>query len=238
VVLVSCCTDNAGKPLFSTLLSLLHNGMPVLGMIDQPVTIDSMHQHTCAAAGSSAGKPLFGTLISLLHNGVPVLGVIDQPVTRERWVGLAGQQSSLNGRPISVRGCGDISNAYMYSTTPHMFAGQTEQVRQGWPESCQQWLQAELDACSSSMLCKQRQPCTDIPIAYAGGGNRARCLQLQGPVLERMCVGSAWWNCSLAQSHRTCTDDQLRDTLFPTLAVYHLSLLQAFHRVRNAAQRC
>jgi inositol-phosphate phosphatase/L-galactose 1-phosphate phosphatase/histidinol-phosphatase len=60
---------------------------------------------------------------------VPVLGIIDQPVTRERWVGLAGQQSSLNGRPISVRGCGDIKNAYMYSTTPHMFAGKTEQVR-------------------------------------------------------------------------------------------------------------
>jgi inositol-phosphate phosphatase/L-galactose 1-phosphate phosphatase/histidinol-phosphatase len=77
----------------------------------------------------NAGKPLFGTLISLLHNGVPVLGVIDQPVTRERWVGLAGQQSSLNGRPISVRACGDISNAYMYSTTPHMFAGQSQQVR-------------------------------------------------------------------------------------------------------------
>ncbi|KAF6260129.1 hypothetical protein COO60DRAFT_923288 [Scenedesmus sp. NREL 46B-D3] len=74
------------------------------------------------------GKPLFGTLISLLHDGVPVLGMIDQPVTRERWVGLAGQPSSLNGRPIRVRGCGDIANAYMYSTTPHMFAGQTEQA--------------------------------------------------------------------------------------------------------------
>ncbi|WIA15857.1 hypothetical protein OEZ85_012611 [Tetradesmus obliquus] len=74
------------------------------------------------------GKPLFGTLIALLHNGTPVLGVIDQPVTRERWVGLAGQQSSLNGRPISARACGDISNAYMYSTTPHMFAGATEQA--------------------------------------------------------------------------------------------------------------
>jgi fructose-1,6-bisphosphatase/inositol monophosphatase family enzyme len=86
---------------------------------------------TCLAL-CLAGKPLFGTLISLLHNGVPVLGLIDQPVTRERWVGLSGQQSSLNGRPISVRGCGDIKNAYMYSTTPHMFAGEAEQVGGWW----------------------------------------------------------------------------------------------------------
>eukprot|EP00878_Enallax_costatus_P024755 GHUV01026440.1.p1 GENE.GHUV01026440.1~~GHUV01026440.1.p1 ORF type:complete len:201 (+),score=20.65 GHUV01026440.1:69-605(+) len=74
------------------------------------------------------GKPLFGTLISLLHNGTPVLGVIDQPITKERWVGMAGQPTMLNGRPISVRQCGDIGNAYMYSTTPHMFAGKTEKA--------------------------------------------------------------------------------------------------------------
>lgn len=75
------------------------------------------------------GKPLFGTLIALLHNGQPVLGVIDQPITRERWVGVAGAASTLNGRPIATRSCGDIGNAYMYATTPHMFAGATEQVR-------------------------------------------------------------------------------------------------------------
>jgi fructose-1,6-bisphosphatase/inositol monophosphatase family enzyme len=74
------------------------------------------------------GKPLFGTLIALLHNGQPVLGVIDQPITRERWVGVAGSPSTLNGRPIATRPCGDIGNAYMYATTPHMFAGKTEEV--------------------------------------------------------------------------------------------------------------
>lgn len=75
------------------------------------------------------GKPLFGTLIALLHNGQPVLGIIDQPITRERWVGVAGAASTLNGRPITTRTCGDIGNAYMYATTPHMFEGATEQVR-------------------------------------------------------------------------------------------------------------
>lgn len=44
-----------------------------------------------------AGKPLFGTLIALLQDGVPVLGVIDQPITKERWIGVKGQGTTLNG---------------------------------------------------------------------------------------------------------------------------------------------
>jgi hypothetical protein len=46
-----------------------------------------------------AGKPVFGTLIALLQDGVPVLGIIDQPITRERWLGVAGRQTTLNGAP-------------------------------------------------------------------------------------------------------------------------------------------
>ena len=63
------------------------------------------------------GKPLWGTLAALLHDGVPVLGVLDQPVLKERWVGVAGQTSTLNGEPISVRSCEAIGDAYMYATT-------------------------------------------------------------------------------------------------------------------------
>ena len=44
-----------------------------------------------------AGKPVFGTLIALLQDGVPVLGVIDQPITKERWIGVKGQGTTLNG---------------------------------------------------------------------------------------------------------------------------------------------
>lgn len=39
---------------------------------------------------------------------------------------MAGQQSTLNGAPISTRACGSIGDAYLYATTPHMFAGETE----------------------------------------------------------------------------------------------------------------
>ncbi len=70
-----------------------------------------------------SGIPLFGTLIGLAHRGRPVLGVIDQPVLRERWVGAAGQDSTLNGTIVRSRACAALADATLYSTSPDMFAG-------------------------------------------------------------------------------------------------------------------
>ena len=67
------------------------------------------------------GKPLFGTLISLLHRGTPVIGVIDQPVLDERWVGVVGRQSTLNGAPVRTDGVSKLQDAELFSTTPDMF---------------------------------------------------------------------------------------------------------------------
>ncbi|KAL7492243.1 hypothetical protein ACHAWT_001484 [Skeletonema menzelii] len=67
------------------------------------------------------GKPLFGTLIACLYKGTPVIGVIDQCVLDERWLGLAGQVSTLNGKPIQTDGVATLNEAEMYSTTPDMF---------------------------------------------------------------------------------------------------------------------
>jgi histidinol phosphatase-like enzyme (inositol monophosphatase family) len=69
------------------------------------------------------GKPSFGTLIALLYRGAPVLGIIDQPVLRERWRGVSGQASQLNGAVIACRPCPDIAQAALYATTPEMFKG-------------------------------------------------------------------------------------------------------------------
>ena len=44
---------------------------------------------------------MFGTLIALLRNGVPVLGIIDQPITKERWLGIQGRQTTLNGEDVN-----------------------------------------------------------------------------------------------------------------------------------------
>jgi len=67
------------------------------------------------------GKPLFGTLIALCQNGVPVLGVIDQPILKERWLGATGHPTSYNGEAISTRACRDLSEAWLYATSPDMF---------------------------------------------------------------------------------------------------------------------
>jgi inositol-phosphate phosphatase/L-galactose 1-phosphate phosphatase/histidinol-phosphatase len=72
------------------------------------------------------GKPVFGTLISLLYKGIPIVGVLDQPIQKERWVGSVGRVTTLNGEDISTRPCTDVSSAYLYATTPHMFEGVTE----------------------------------------------------------------------------------------------------------------
>ncbi|MBV5346484.1 MAG: hypothetical protein JZU63_13745 [Rhodoferax sp.] len=48
------------------------------------------------------GKPLFGTLIACLKNGEPIIGIIDQCVLDERWVGVVGRGTTLNGEPVSA----------------------------------------------------------------------------------------------------------------------------------------
>jgi len=69
------------------------------------------------------GKPSFGTLIALLHQGRPVLGVIDQAIIQERWIGVAGRPTTLNGQAVRVRPCPELRLAALYATAPEMFSG-------------------------------------------------------------------------------------------------------------------
>ena len=68
-----------------------------------------------------AGRPIFGTLIALMVDGFPVLGVIDQAITEERWLGVAGQPTTLNGKPVRTRACPDLPTATIGTTGPHYF---------------------------------------------------------------------------------------------------------------------
>jgi inositol-phosphate phosphatase / L-galactose 1-phosphate phosphatase / histidinol-phosphatase len=70
-----------------------------------------------------SGVPLFGTLIALCRDGRPVLGIIDQPISRERWVGVRGRPSSLNGAAVRCRSCPDVARATLFATSPDMFQG-------------------------------------------------------------------------------------------------------------------
>jgi inositol-phosphate phosphatase / L-galactose 1-phosphate phosphatase / histidinol-phosphatase len=74
---------------------------------------------TCAFL---AGRATFGTLIALLVDGFPVLGVIDQAILGERWLGVAGQQTTLNGQPIAARLRRQLSDATLATTGPQYFS--------------------------------------------------------------------------------------------------------------------
>ncbi|KAF5727197.1 putative myo inositol monophosphatase [Tripterygium wilfordii] len=74
------------------------------------------------------GKPLFGTLIALLHRGKTIIGIVDQPILRERWIGISGRRTTLNGEDVSTRSCAKLSQAYLYTTSPHLFSGEAEEA--------------------------------------------------------------------------------------------------------------
>ncbi len=68
-----------------------------------------------------AGKAQFTTLIGLCHNGEPVLGIIDQCITQERWVGVKGLPTTLNGVPAKTRACTELKDALIATTSPEYF---------------------------------------------------------------------------------------------------------------------
>ncbi|QQP90026.1 histidinol-phosphatase [Skermanella sp. TT6] len=67
------------------------------------------------------GRPTFGTLVALLHRGVPVLGVIDQPIVGDRWIGVEGRPTTLNGKAARVRACPTLGRATLNTTSPDLF---------------------------------------------------------------------------------------------------------------------
>jgi inositol-phosphate phosphatase/L-galactose 1-phosphate phosphatase/histidinol-phosphatase len=68
-----------------------------------------------------AGRPIFGTLIALMEQGFPVMGVIDQCISGERWIGVAGRDTTLNGKSVRTRTCRQLSDAVLASSGPQYF---------------------------------------------------------------------------------------------------------------------
>ena len=67
------------------------------------------------------GSPRFGTLIGLVESGKPTLGLIDMPVLDERWIGGRDYMTRMNGTPVKVRACPQLSDAILAATSPGMF---------------------------------------------------------------------------------------------------------------------
>ena len=70
-----------------------------------------------------AGLPVYGTLISLTQGGTPVLGLIDDPTAGDRWLGLAGRPTTLNGTPIRTASTSALATAFMANGNPDAFDG-------------------------------------------------------------------------------------------------------------------
>lgn len=75
-----------------------------------------------------AGVPVFGTLIALAWQGVPVLGVMHLPVTKQRYVGVAGRASTLNGAPIRTRRCAALPAAILTTSNPDLLSAAEQQA--------------------------------------------------------------------------------------------------------------
>ena len=68
-----------------------------------------------------AGHKDFGTLIALLHNKKPIIGIINCPIHEERWVGIDGQQTTMNGVGINTSNKEFLDQSYLSSTGLYMF---------------------------------------------------------------------------------------------------------------------
>jgi inositol-phosphate phosphatase/L-galactose 1-phosphate phosphatase/histidinol-phosphatase len=68
-----------------------------------------------------AGMPTFGTLLAFVDDGVPQVGVIDMPMLNERWIGVKGQPTTLNGDACRTRSCLRLDEALISTTSPDLF---------------------------------------------------------------------------------------------------------------------
>jgi inositol-phosphate phosphatase/L-galactose 1-phosphate phosphatase/histidinol-phosphatase len=73
-----------------------------------------------------AGLPTFATLIALTWRGSPILGVMDSPITEERWVGVDGVGTTLNGKSIQSRPCKSLGNAFAHTSSPLYFESESD----------------------------------------------------------------------------------------------------------------
>jgi inositol-phosphate phosphatase/L-galactose 1-phosphate phosphatase/histidinol-phosphatase len=127
------------------------------------------------------GKPLFGTLIALSFEGVPVVGIIDMPALSERLVGARGRPTTWQGRPVQARHCGSLDRAWLYATSPQMFAGDDAAAFERLRQRCYAALYgADLYAYGLvargrvDLVCEaQLQPydyCAVVPVIEGAGG--------------------------------------------------------------------
>jgi inositol-phosphate phosphatase/L-galactose 1-phosphate phosphatase/histidinol-phosphatase len=73
------------------------------------------------------GMPVYSSLIALTYRGIPIIGVMEFPATRERWVGIEGVGTSLNGRQVSTRPATDLKRCLLATGNPEAYTSEEEE---------------------------------------------------------------------------------------------------------------
>jgi inositol-phosphate phosphatase/L-galactose 1-phosphate phosphatase/histidinol-phosphatase len=119
--------DKEAERLMRELLSLSFPSHAVLGEEHGEKKTDSDYLWVLDPIDGTknfmTGQPIFGTLIALLYKKEPIIGIINQPITDERWLGVKGADTTLNGGVVRVRACESVEYALMSTTSPYLFAG-------------------------------------------------------------------------------------------------------------------
>ncbi|OXS29657.1 MAG: phosphatase [Desulfovibrio sp. MES5] len=128
------------------------------------------------------GYPFYGTLIALCRNGIPVLGVVEMPVMAERWVGVKGRQSTVNGLPIQTRPHTDLATALVASSNTefvfdsdraaynHLIASTKWRVYGGACYGYMSLAAGKIDLCFDSGIMREVDYCALVPIIEGAGG--------------------------------------------------------------------
>ncbi len=117
--------DRAAEAVMRKLIAKTFPGHGILGEEHGAERIDAEYVWVLdpidGTQSFATGKPLFGTLIALLHRGAPIIGIMDCPALKERWIGMRNWRTTFNGADVSVRPAAEMSDAWLYATSPHMF---------------------------------------------------------------------------------------------------------------------
>ena len=128
------------------------------------------------------GYPFYGTLIALCQNGVPVLGVVEMPVMAERWVGVKGMPSTVNGMPIKTRAHEDLSTTLAASSNTEFVFPEDREAYENLRTStkwrvyggaCYGYMSlaaGKIDLCYDSGIMREVDYCALVPIVEGAGG--------------------------------------------------------------------
>ncbi|MFH1066912.1 MAG: inositol monophosphatase family protein [bacterium] len=146
---VSAIVTVADQEAEDAMVALIRKKAPEDGIIrEEGENVPSRNGHTWVLDpidGTSSfvrGLPIFGTLIGFVRekDGATLLGVMNQPILKERWLGVRGKKTTLNGKPVKNPYATKkiaLADVCLASTTPFMFITERQQrVAQKLQQAC------------------------------------------------------------------------------------------------------